>query len=95
MLSACTTSSSSVDELYRHTEALTALLEKHRSNPSEAVAAIEAYEAEHGEAIDRLIRQSRTIRADLGQRSKRQLRARWEERSGELHKRLERLIERR
>lgn len=90
---ACTDRTETVDELYRHTEALTALLEQHWADPAAAVAAIEAYEAKHAHAITRLIADSRKIRADLGQRSKRQLRARWEERSAELRKRLEKLTE--
>jgi len=90
---ACTTNSGAVDELHRHTEAITALIEKHQNDPAAAIKAIEDYEQEHRDAIEDLVRRSRKIRADLGQRSKRKLKARWDSSTVDLRKRLEKLAE--
>ncbi len=89
----CEVNAAAVDDLYRHTEAITGLVERHKADPRAAIAAIEAYEDKHRAEIADLERRARKIRADLGQRSKRKLRARWNEHAPPLRKRLETLTE--
>ena len=91
LVAGCERGAPQIDALLMHTDAVVALLEQHRGDARAALAAVEAYEAEHADALRRLREESKTLRLDLGTKAKRELHALWIEKAETLRRRVDAL----
>ena len=80
-----------LDALVTGTEALVTLLETHRGDPEAARAALDAFEAQHGPALDALAHEVSRLQRELTASDRRALRARWDAARARLTVRLEAL----
>ena len=66
-----------IDELARHLEASTQILETHRDRPEEALRALAAYQEKHADTLITLEKECHSLRQSLSAAQKHDLAQRW------------------